>query len=300
MERQYLSIDIGGTSIKYAQINHSGNIIEKDSVATPRSKDEFLQVLEGIFQTAPIAVAVCVSVPGIVNSKTGVVQFTGILKFMGDYGLGGFIEATTGLPWYVGNDANCATLAELWLGNLNGIENGAVITLGTSVGGGIVINGHLLHGLNSRAGELSAIITNRTDPEAAEQTVGATTSAVKMVQTIANVCELKEPDGRQVFEQINARNPLAWSLFEQYCRRVAILLINLQAVLDLQTILIGGGISVQPILISEVKEQFTKLQDRDPRLADDVVMPEIKAAMFGNEANLLGALYGLFLKLDQQ
>lgn len=299
MERQYLSIDIGGTSIKYAQINHSGNIIEKDSIETPRSKEEFLRTLENIFHKVPAVTAICVSVPGIVNSQSGLVQFTGILKFMGKYKLGKFIEDTTDLPWYVGNDANCATLAELWLGNLNGIENGAVITLGTSVGGGIVVNGRLLHGLNSRAGELSAIITNRSDPEPTEQTVGATTSAVKMVQTIADVCDLQEPDGRQVFEQINTRNPLAWSLFEQYCRRVAILLINLQAVLDLETILIGGGISVQPILITEIKEQFAKMQARDQRLADDVVMPEIEAAMFGNEANLLGALYGLFLKIDR-
>ena len=76
------------------------------------------------------------------------------------------------------------------------------------------------------------------------------------------------------------------------------MLINLQAVLDLDVVLIGGGISVQPILITEIRQQFEQVQASDQRLTDDVRMPIIKAAKFGNEANLLGALYGFFLKYE--
>ena len=291
MQRQYLSIDIGGTTIKSARIDHSGNIMTKGRQLTPRSRDGFLQALQTIIQENPVIVAVCVSVPGIVDPQTGNVQFTGVLSYMGNFELAQYLEKTTQLPVYVGNDANCATLAEQWLGNLVDVDNGAVITLGTSVGGGIVVNGKLLHGPHSRAGELSAIVTNRDDPLIEQRTVGATTSAVRMVPDPA--------DGQQAFQKISAHDPLAWEIFEEYCQRVAYLIVALQAVLDLEVVLIGGGISVQPILIEEIKNQFIKVQQADRRLMADITMPVIKAANFGNEANLLGALYGLLLKIEK-
>lgn len=299
MQREYLSIDVGGTTIKAARINHSGNIISKSRVATPHSKAEFLAALLAIWQNNSPVVALCISVPGIVNPQTGRVQFTGALSYMGTFDLGDYLTSKTSLPVYVGNDANCATLAEMWLGNLNEVANGAVITLGTSVGGGIVINGRLINGPHFRAGELSAIVTNRDDHNIRQRTVGATTSAVQMVRQVATACQLPDPDdGRQAFEYINAHDHRAWPIFTAYCRRVAILLINIQAVLDLDVTLIGGGISAQPILIDEVQRQFEQVQASDQRLTYDVRMPIIQAAKFGNEANLLGALYGFFLKFE--
>lgn len=300
MQRQYLSIDIGGTTIKSARIDHSGNIMTKGKVLTPRSKEAFLQAIKMIIQQNPLISAVCMSVPGIVNPHSGMVKFTGVLSYMGEFQLAQYLEETTQLPVYVGNDANCATLAELWLGNLVRVDNGAVITLGTSVGGGIVVNGKLLHGPHCRAGELSAIVTNYDDPVIEQRTVGATTSAVKMVESIAKACGITDVnDGQQAFQKIIARDPAAWEIFEEYCRRVAYLIVALQAVLDLEVVLIGGGISVQPILIEEIKKQFTNAQKADRRLMADVTMPTIKAARFGNEANLLGALYGLLLKIEE-
>ena len=300
MARQYLSIDVGGTAVKSARIDHSGNIMVKKRAATPRERSSFLRLLTTIVDRQPGVAAVCVSVPGIVNPHTGTVKFTGALAFMGQFPLAAYLRQYAGLPVYVGNDANCATLAELWLGNLTDVANGAVITLGTSVGGGLVINGQLIHGPHFRAGELSAIVNNYDHHDPHEATVGANTSAVKMIRTVAAACHLPDPtDGRRVFEIINQRQSPAWPIFTAFRRRVAVLLINVQAVVDLDRILIGGGISAQPILISEVRHQFRLLQEGDRRLQDDIEMPTIMAARFGNGANLLGALYGLLLKIEE-
>ena len=112
-------------------------------------------------------------------------------------------------------------------------------------------------------------------------------------------CDIKDKtDGRRVFKEINRHNPVIWSLFEEFCRRVAVLILNIQTVVDLERVLIGGGISAQKILIDEIKKQFMILQKGDYRLHDDVTMPEIMTAKFGNEANLLGALYGLLLTIE--
>lgn len=294
MQRQYLSIDIGGTEIKSALIDHSGNIFVKNHVPTPHQKEQFLAAIFAVVEPVLEKItAICVSLPGVVNPATGVVKFTGALGFMGTFSFAAYLESHTHCPVYVGNDANCATLAEMWLGNLNGISNGAVITLGTSVGGGIVINNQLLHGPHFQAGELSAMMIDHDVQKPHYSTVGATTSAVQMIKTIANVCQLPdETDGRRVFAEIAAGNPLAKSIFESFCRRVAVLILNIQTVVDLQRVLIGGGISAQSILITEIKRQFRQLQASDRRLHDDVTMPEIMTAAFENEANLLGALYG--------
>lgn len=301
MQRQYLSIDVGGTAIKSAVIDHSGNIIVKKRVDTPHQKGPFLHVLTTIIDRQPAVTALCVSVPGIVNPVTGEVRFTGALGFMGEFALADYLRRYANRPVYVGNDANCATLAEMWLGNLTGVANGAVITLGTSVGGGMVINGQLLHGPHFRAGELSAIINNADFADPHTATVGASTSAVRMIMAVAQACYLPDPkDGRRAFLEINRHNPAAWKIFSDFCRKVAVLIVNIQAVVDLDRVLLGGGISAQPVLITEVKRQFRQLQAQDRRLHDDIQMPAIMAAHFGNEANLLGALYGLLLKIEEE
>lgn len=300
MQRHYLSIDIGGTAIKCARIDHSGNIITNKRLATPHERATFLAILCKLIDADQDVHAVCVSVPGIVNPHTGTVQFTGALGFMDYFPLAQYLQDYAGLPVYVGNDANCATLAELWLGNLTGIANGAVITLGTSVGGGMVINGQLIHGPHFRAGEVSAVINNDDAPDPHQATVGASTSAVEMVAAVATACGLPDKgDGRRAFAEINRHNPAAWHIFTVFCRRVAVLLVNIQAVVDLERILIGGGISAQPIVVTEIRHQFNLLQENDRRLRDDIAMPEIQAAKFGNEANLLGALYGRLLQVEK-
>lgn len=301
MQRHYLSIDIGGTAIKSARIDHSGNIITDRKTATPHDRSAFLGAVAEIISRDRDVRAVCVSVPGIVNPRTGIVQFTGALGFMGDFAFGDYLRHFAGLPVYVGNDANCATLAEMWLGNLNGVNNGAVVTLGTSVGGGLMINGQLFAGPHFRAGELSAIVNNHDHHDPHEATVGASTSAVKMIAAVASACKLPDQrDGRRAFTEINQRTPQAWAIFTDFCRRVAVLLVNVQAVVDLERILIGGGISAQPVVVTEIRHQFALLQAADRRLHDDITMPDIQPAKFGNEANLLGALYGLLLQVQKE
>lgn len=301
MQRHYLSIDIGGTTIKSARIDHSGNIITNRKGTTPHQRGAFLGALKKIITRNRDVRAICVSVPGIVNPRTGIVQFTGALGFMGDFAFGNYLRHFAGLPVYVGNDANCATLAEMWLGNLTGVNNGAVVTLGTSVGGGLMLNGQLFVGPHFRAGELSAIVNNHDHQDPHESTVGASTSAVKMVAAVATACGLPDKrDGRRAFTEINQHNPQAWPIFTAFCRRVAVLLANVQAVVDLERVLIGGGISAQPVVVTEIRHQFALLQAADRRLHDDITMPDIETARFGNEANLLGALYGLLLQVEEE
>lgn len=146
-----------------------------------------------------------ISCPGRIDKKTGCVYNGGALTFLHNVGLRAFVEESFKLPCAVSNDGKAAALAELWLGNLKNIQNGAAITLGTGVGGGLIMNGKLIEGSHFQAGELSFLL--RT-PEKVDRTntIGYTGSAVHFIETAAKKLQLEDQnDGTRVFEAINKK-----------------------------------------------------------------------------------------------
>ena len=124
---------------------------------------------------------------------------------------------------------------------------------------------------------------------------GMTLSAVGLITKVNEVLgnsDLK--DGLAAFKDINAGDETVYSLFESYCRNLAITILNLQTIFDMETFVIGGGISAQPILIKEVNRQFDKVHHEIDFIGKIIKRPEIVACHHHNGANLIGAAY--FLK----
>lgn len=191
------------------------------------------------------------------------------------------------------NDAKAATLCEQWLGELKGVDTGAVMTLGTGVGGGIVVGGKLLHGSSFQAGELRWMITNQEAwlKEMADYT-GARCSAVRMVERVNQELGNEDlADSLAAFAAIKSGNEEAGKIFRQYCLDVAVMILNLQTVINGEKVVIGGGISAQEILIEEIRRQFGEILQDNPILGQQVIPPEIVAAK--NDTNLYGALFAL-------
>ncbi|MFT8825910.1 MAG: ROK family protein [Liquorilactobacillus mali] len=298
--RNYLSIDIGGTAIKYGLLDHSGNISEKDTVDTPQNLEEFKQTIKNIISRYKGRVyGIAFSVPGKVDSKQGIVYFGGALPFLNEFNFEKFVREEFGaIPVGVENDGKSAVLAEMWLGNLRDVDNGAAIILGTGVGGGIIIKGDLLPGSHFQAGELSFMIGNFNNVDYKEF-VGTSLSAVKMIEKIALKEKLEnKKDGRAAFALINKENAEAIEIFREYCKKIALLIINVQTVVDVTDFVIGGGISGQPVLIKTINEEYDKVLNKLTLLKDTLTRPRIKKAKFENSANLYGALYGLLQKID--
>ncbi|MGA3556177.1 ROK family protein [Lactiplantibacillus plantarum] len=206
--------------------------------------------------------------------------------------------AKIGLPISVENDGKSAALAESWLGNLNDVKNGMAIVLGTCVGGGIMLDGHLWAGSRRLAGEVSLMPADQTNL-ADDGLFGKTGSAVRMIEAVNTVIGAScLTDGHCAFAAINAGQAQATQIFRQYAREVAALILNVQTVLDLDRYVIGGGISFQPILIDEINRQYDWILERRPWVKSTIARPEILSSRFHNDANLYGALYRLFNKLD--
>lgn len=300
MKNNYLSIDIGGTKIKFAIIDHSGNIKKKLQIDTPNNLIDFLTRVENVIEKELDRIkGIAFSVPGKVDPLSGTVFFGGSLPYLNEISIKKIFETKYNVPVSIINDGKSAALAELWLGNLKGIKNGAAITLGTGLGGGIIINGELYQGQNFQAGELSFLSYSQNSFLKIEDLAGMKCSAVMMLNKVAKILNISEnTDGKVIFENINTDNKEVYSVFAEYCREIAFVIINMQAIIDLQRVVIGGGISAQEVVIEEVRNQYLNLLQSLPIVNETLTEVEICSCKFKNESNLLGGLYQHFIQKE--
>ncbi|MFC5630344.1 MULTISPECIES: ROK family protein [Streptococcus] len=297
--KDYLSIDIGGTQIKYALIDRSGNIIEKSNRSTPDNLPHFLEAIDSLVTHYKSRIrGVAISCPGKVDSKEGIIYFGGSLPFLHGLNLPEYLLEHYDLPTTVINDGKAAALSELWRGNLQGIENGLALILGTGVGGGIISKGELLQGTHFQAGELSFTAVP-VRPFDFQNIYGVKGSAVRMIETCAEILGLEDTkDGMTVFKAISQKDGRVYPIFRDYCQGIAYLIYNVQAVLDMARVVVGGGISVQEIVIEEIRNQYQIILQKLGDFSQMITPVEIMPCAFHNEANLLGALYQFLLTVE--
>ena len=297
MKKNYLSIDIGGTNVKYAELNNAGNIIEQGKIKTSHDKEQFLKNIDRI-----VAKYVKKGIKGIAFCAPGKIahtkiHFGGALPFLDGIDFAVRYKKYD-IPVTVINDGKASVLAENWLGSLKDMQNCAAITLGTGVGGGIIVNGKLLNGAHFQAGELSFLQLNMKEP-GFDGFAGGYASAVQMIKNVNEAIENdEETDGLAAFEAINNGNEKAKKIFDEYCKRIAAIIIDIQAVVDLDAIAIGGGISAQPIVVQGINQAYDKVLADNELIRKTFTRPKIVEAKFKNGANLYGALYNLFIHVN--
>lgn len=287
MTKKYLIIDVGGTNLKYGIFNDEAGLVQRNSIPTPTSGlDEFVTRLQQLInQFGSEIVGIGFSVPGTVDHQDERIYGGGSLPFLDKVRLADFLDFNG--PIVVENDAKAAVLAEAWRGNLNGISDGAAIVLGTAVGGGIIINGRLVHGSRNQAGELSFMLNWHHGVD--EDNIGNFGSAVTMIADIAETLGIPN-NGPDVFKAIEDGEPRAVKRFNHFCYDIAVLINNIQCVVDLKRFVIGGGISARQSVIDTINDQYDQMVANNPAVGIALTKPEIVSSKFHNEANLYGAL----------
>lgn len=297
MTNSYISIDIGGTNLKFAEMNNAGEIVRQDTVPTPQNKQDFLKKIKEIVKQydRPNVKGVAICSPGKIQDNT--VYYGGALTFLDGVNFPSVLKEFNHRVEVI-NDGKASVLAENWLGNLKDIPNCAAITLGTGVGGGIIVNGKLVQGKDAQAGELSAMQIANSDGK--NSLAAESCSAVKLVSQVNKLVGTNDlKNGKKAFNEIKKQNSPANELFKKYCYQVAKVIFNIQTVLDLQAVAIGGGISAQPIVVKEINNAYNRLLKSHILLAQ-FRKPKIVTAKFHNNANLYGALYNLLLRLNNE
>lgn len=297
---KYLAIDIGGTFIKYALMDKTTDILEKGQIKTPLKKHHTILNLIDIIdnlskQYATQLKGIAISMPGVLNNVTGESYTGGAIRYLVGNNLVKHLEVRTGLPVTVENDRKSAALAEYWKGSLKDCKNAAVVILGTGVGGGLIINGELYSGNQFAAGEFSYVAVNPNEINTFDGFWGQTGGARALVKLVSEAIKVDESklDGLKIFEMANHGDEGVLNALDQYCKKLAIQIYNLQCLLDLDKIAIGGGISKQPLLFKYIEKNMADFCEHNPLniLAPISLKPNITVCAFHNESNLIGALY---------
>ena len=304
--KQYLLIDIGGTFIKYSLADEQARKISGGKVPTPLTNmDDLLAAIEGF--AAPLQgqfVGCAISMPGRIDTRNGIAHTGGMLSaFMWEQPFAAQVEARLGVPVTIANDGKCAAAAEGWTGALAGVENGLVLALGTGIGG-IILNGKVLMGAHAAAGEVSGLVSNMAAMETetfemnkvetfsdAPLWAGAA-SATGLIREYARQKKLSLqgplPTGEEIFAAYNAGEPEAQKALKIFARRVAVGILSLQNVLDVEKVAIGGGISAAEALLPAIQAELDWLFERCTVMP--AVKPELVRCRYGNDANMIGAL----------
>ncbi|QVI34617.1 ROK family protein [Lacticaseibacillus chiayiensis] len=299
--KQYLAIDVGGTMTKYALVSEAGDLSEQGKQSTVHSKlTDFTTAMVQLIQRYQTRIAgIGLALPGVVDPSTGMVKACAALPFLENVALTVRLTKTAkiNVPIVIENDGNAAALAEFWRGQLAGTTNSAMVVLGTGVGASLFINGQLYTGSHQVGGEPSFMVTNGLRPITRDQTA-AGLSAVKTVNAMAAALNIhRTPLGPRVFQALKPDTPAA-AILDRFTRGVAAMIYNIQTVLDLEKIVIGGGISAQPRVIEAIQAKVAAYRNVTELAAKTIHMPVIEAAKYRNEANLIGAVVALLQRTN--
>ena len=307
MKKYGFGVDVGGTTIKMGFFETSGKLIDKWEIKTDTSNggENILSDIakaidnklaqEGISKNDVQGVGV--GVPGPVNSK-------GIVLKCVNLGWGVFnveeeLASLTGLKVKAGNDANVAALGEMWQGAGKGSEDMVMVTLGTGVGGGIIVDGKVIAGANGAGGEIGHITVNNDEIEACncgqygclEQYTSATGIVRMAKRKLAKTDEetslraVEELSAKTIFDEAKKGEKIAGELVEELGKILGGTLSNIAAVTNPEVIVIGGGVSkAGQILIDTIHKHFTESvfhACKDTRFA---------LAGLGNDAGMYGCV----------
>ena len=307
-KNRLIGIDIGGTSIKFALMDDAGTIEKKWSIPTniaEKGKDIPKEICDSIRTTledARLATVkgIGIGVPGPI-SPDGKMVVQAVNLDWKDLPLKEIIETDLGIGVCLLNDANAAALGEIWKGAAQGKANLLFVTLGTGVGGGIVLNGEVLNGCHSSGGEIGHIPI-RSDEQrlcgcggrnCLETFASANGLALSMRKKLKEVNEnWPEITPPIVFEKAAQKNVHAQAVLAEFTDILGQALAGIMNTIDVEEIVIGGG-------LSEAGDQL--LLPLKKKL-EQYVFPQIKAhfsvkkAQLGNEAGIYGAVYAYLIK----
>lgn len=300
-QKQYLAIDIGGTSVKLGVVDETGAVLAKaeesvsfDGYETPilttvlKAAKTFVDA-QGLSPASFVGAGV--SATGQIDSRAGTVVGTcgNVPHYIGSP-IKAELEALFGLPVTVANDANCMCLGEVWVGGAKGYTDVIGVTLGTGVGGGILTGGRLLEGARGLGGEIGHYRLHALD--GVPCTCGAVGCWERYAATTALVRAAKEKnpdwtDGRAIFAAAEAGDETVLALLDHWTDEIAQGLAGMVHIFNPQLILIGGGVSAQQKLLIDPIAAKVKASVM-PAFAEGL---EVRAAQLHNDAGMVGAVY---------
>ena len=294
-----IGVDLGGTNLRAAAIDRDGNLLDK-----PISVDtNYLGGREAVIGDIVAAVnrlkvqfegsrlaGVGIGVPGFIRLREGFITNSNNLPYLENFPVRDDIERRLGTPIILENDANAAALGETWMGAGKEVDDLVLLTLGTGVGGGIILHGKVLHGALGMAGELGHLTIDPNGPPCGCGNNGCLEkiASATAVESMAYLMSLGDNlTSRDVYNLAAGGNIKAQRIFQQMGRALGIAIANLINTFNFPLYLLSGGMLpawdyFAPTMLEEVSRRSFTYRNSQTR---------IEQAKLGNLAGLYGAAY---------
>lgn len=308
-----IGIDLGGTNIKVGVVDENYNIVGKSNIKTnlPRPSEEIAEsIAEGVrlaCADAGISVSdvnsIGIGTPGVANRNTGVVLYSCNLGF-NNFELGKVLGEKLGTQIFVENDANAAAFGEVVNGAGKGYKNVVVVTLGTGVGGGIIIDGKIYTGFNFCGGELGHTVIEYNGRQCGCGRKGcfeAYSSATALINMTKEAMEanpdsemwkiagsIENVDGKTAFDGMRAGDKAAVGVVDMYINYLGCGLVNIVNTFQPELLLIGGGICKEGENLTKPLNEYI---ERESYCIDPNRSTKLDIAKLGNDAGIIGAAY---------
>ena len=308
-----IGIDVGGTSIKWGLVDENGKVYKTDFLETgPNQTQEFIGVelskrINAYIETCGVdktqIKGIGIGAPGSINPDTGTVLYSNNLNW-NDFPLARIIESTTGLTTKITNDANAATLGEVKFGAGKRYSSAVMLTLGTGVGGGIVIDGQLVEGNKGGGGELGHVIIDiNSDIPCTCGRMGclevysSATGLIRMTKEAMTADrgskmwdivddQIDKVNGKTAWDGYDLGDEAAIGVVNKYIKYLGEGILNYCNILRPEVVILGGGIAKQGKRLSDMLTKYCKDRHfgypRNPEV--DIIVAEL-----GYETGIIGA-----------
>ncbi len=305
MSKFVFGVDIGGTTVKIGLFSIEGELLDKWEITT-RTDEGGAYILSDIAESVKAKMqekgittedvkGVGMGVPGPVKEDGTVIKCVNL--GWGIFNAAEELSKLLGLPVKAGNDANMAALGEMWQGGGKGHKNVVCVTLGTGVGGGIILGGKMLAGVNGAGGEIGHITIDPEETDACNcgkkgclEQYASATGIVRMANKLLNdsdkpskLREVQYISAKEIFDAAKSGDELSLSLVEELGKKLGFALASIACVVDPEIFVIGGGVSrAGAILIDTTKKYFEKYAFHACKNT------EFELAKLGNDAGMYG------------
>jgi len=313
MAKMIVGVDLGGTSIKLALLTNNGEFIDKWEVPTDKSDSgkhipktitiAIEEKLKQMDKTKEEIAGIGIGAPGSVRLEDGLI-FAAVNLGWVNFPLKEILEKESGIPVIVDNDANIAAVGEMWKGAGNGAKDVVMVTLGTGVGGGVIVNGDVAHGISGSAGEIGHITVQLENGVLCNcgktgclETISSATGIARIAneklqnttkETVLNEMSNDSPiTAKDVFEAYSNGDEVAEEIVNHVMRYLALVLAGVGNTLNPENIIIGGGVSnAGELLLKPLKKYFDEFAFTTVRNST-----KLSIAKLGNDAGAIGAAY---------
>jgi glucokinase len=315
MGRALIGVDLGGTNLRTALLTSDGDILDKSKEATHVSEgwnnvvvrivDNIAQQREHAVKRALDVLAIGVGAPGVIQMDTGVVEKSPNFPDWNNIPLRSELEKALHVPVFIENDANAAALGEQWRGAGRGVNNMILLTLGTGVGGGIVLNNKIFHGADGMAGELGHMTLVPDGRPCSCGNIGCLemyASARGIIQSYQEEQIKSAPSGalpamtsEEIYQAARAGDPIARRVMKEMGRILGIGMANLINIFNPEMIVIGGGVKdAWNLFIDATRDEIMKRAFSGPARRTRIV-----PSLLGDDAGMVGAAAAALQKLDR-